>query len=91
MCGKANLESAKSGKGGKNHPEETVQRLTLQHAEIGVQCFHLSRDNGTELAIRRNFKKMQVIIIYWKPLFMGLNPVSKRLGDSLPLAIKTFF
>lgn len=33
---------------------------------------------------------MQVIILYQKPLLMGLDPASKRLRDSLPLAIKTF-
>lgn len=48
------------GRWGKNHPEETVQRLTLQHAEIGIQCFHLSRDNGTELAIKGIFKKCRL-------------------------------
>ena len=36
----------------KKHQEETALGLTLQLAEIGIQCLHLTCDDGTELAIK---------------------------------------
>lgn len=66
----------------KKHQEETALGLTLQFAEIGIQCLHLTCDDGTELAIKG--KKMQVITLYWTSLFQGLDPAHKGLSVRRP-------
>lgn len=54
----------------EQHPEETVLRLTLQHAEVGIQRLHLACDHGTELA-REGIEKMQVITQHQNRQFQG--------------------
>lgn len=77
----------------KKHLEETALGLTLQHAEIGIQCLHLTCDNGTELAVKGK-KKMQVITLYWTFLFHGLDRAHKGLSVRRPspfgLSLKCF-
>lgn len=64
---------------GRDPPKEAVLGLTLQRAEVGIQCFHLTSDNGTQLAIKGITNKRQVTTFYWKLLCMGLAPANKGL------------
>lgn len=75
--GKANLGSCGVPRWEENLPEETVLGLTLQHAEVGVQGFHLTCDDGTQLAIKGIKEKQAGYHI--TPLFMGPDPADKGL------------
>ena len=69
----------------KKHLEKTALGLTLQHAEIGIQCLHLTCDNGTELAVKGKKKKNAGYHIV-----LDISVSWPRLCPQRPFSEKTF-
>lgn len=89
----ADLGSTRVRRGEENLPEETVPGLTLQHAEVSIQCFHFTCDNGTELAVRGIRRKKMQLLYYSGNLYLRASALQTKaywLGDILPLVIMTF-